>query len=75
MSEHKEGYTPSISAVLPAYNEEKVIADAAKSVAAALEEVTDDYEVVVVNDGSHDATRQVVEAVRPSPGRTPKFGA
>ncbi len=54
---------PSISAVLPAYNEEKVIADTAQSVAAALKEVTDDYEVVVVNDGSRDETRQVVEAL------------
>jgi glycosyltransferase involved in cell wall biosynthesis len=54
---------PSISAVLPAYNEEQVIADTVKSVVAALETVTDDYEVVVVNDGSRDTTRQVVEAL------------
>lgn len=54
---------PSISAVLPAYNEEKVIADTAKSVAEALAPLTDDYEVVVVNDGSRDATRAVVEAL------------
>lgn len=54
---------PSISAVLPAYNEEKVIADTVKSVVAALEGVTDDYEVVVVNDGSRDTTREVVEAL------------
>ena len=53
----------SISAVLPAYNEEMVIADTARSVVAALDEATDDYEVVVVNDGSRDATRQVVEAL------------
>jgi glycosyltransferase involved in cell wall biosynthesis len=54
---------PSISAVLPAYNEEKVIADTATTVAAALAELTDDYEVIVVNDGSRDATRQEVEAL------------
>lgn len=54
---------PSISAVLPAFNEEMVIADTARSVAAALSDITDDYEVVVVNDGSRDRTRQVVEAV------------
>lgn len=51
----------SISAVLPAYNEEKVIADTVAAVVAALTDVTDDYEVVVVNDGSRDRTRQVVE--------------
>lgn len=54
---------PSISAVLPAYNEEMVIADTARSVASALSDITDDYEVVVVNDGSRDRTRQVVETL------------
>ena len=54
---------PSISAVLPAYNEEKIIAATATSMAATLADLTDDYEVVVVNDGSHDATRQIVEAL------------
>ncbi len=54
---------PSISAVLPAYNEEKVIADTVASVVDALSGLTDDYEVVVVNDGSRDATRQVVEGL------------
>ena len=57
---------PSISAVLPAYNEEKIIGDTATSVADALAEFTDDYEVIVVNDGSRDATRQVVEALSDS---------
>ncbi len=54
---------PSISAVLPAYNEEKIIAAAATSMAATLADLTDDYEVVVVNDGSHDSTREIVEAL------------
>ncbi len=54
---------PSISAVLPAYNEEKIIAATATSMATTLADLTDDYEVVVVNDGSRDATRQIVEAL------------
>jgi len=54
---------PSISAVLPAYNEEKIIAATATAMASTLAELTDDYEVVVVNDGSRDATRQIVEAL------------
>lgn len=54
---------PSISAVLPAYNEEKVIGDTAVAVAEALAGLTDDYEVIAVNDGSRDKTREVVEAL------------
>ena len=54
---------PSISAVLPAYNEEKVIADSVATMVATLEDLTDDYEVIVVNDGSRDATREIVEAI------------
>ncbi len=54
---------PSISAVLPAFNEEKIIAASATSMAATLADLTDDYEVVVVDDGSRDATRQIVESL------------
>jgi len=54
---------PSISAVLPAYNEEKIISDTATSMAATLAKFTDDYEVIVVNDGSFDATKEIVEAL------------
>jgi glycosyltransferase involved in cell wall biosynthesis len=54
---------PSISAVLPAYNEEQVIADTVTSMVATLNGLTNDYEVLVVNDGSRDGTRQVVEAI------------
>ncbi len=53
----------SISAVLPAYNEEAIIADTARAVDAVLRELTDDYEVIVVNDGSRDATAARVAAV------------
>ncbi|MBI4212908.1 MAG: glycosyltransferase family 2 protein [Chloroflexi bacterium] len=51
----------SISAVLPAYNEEAVIANTAASLADALERLTDDYEVIVVNDGSQDRTQQQID--------------
>ncbi len=54
---------PSISAVLPAYNEEGVIADTVESMVATLSDLSTDYEVIVVNDGSRDATRQVVEGI------------
>jgi len=46
----------SISAVLPAYNEEEVIAQTVAGVDAALTELVDDFEIIVVDDGSRDAT-------------------
>lgn len=53
----------SISAVLPAYNEEVLIGATATAMAEVLAGLVDDYEVVVVNDGSRDRTRAVVEGL------------
>src|SRR5438067_34263 len=46
----------SISAVLPAYNEQDVIERTVQAVDAALAQLVDDYEIIVVDDGSRDAT-------------------
>jgi glycosyltransferase involved in cell wall biosynthesis len=52
----------SISVVLPAYNEEKNIEPMVSEVVRVMSGLSDDYEVVVVNDGSRDSTaREVVE--------------
>ena len=51
----------SISAVIPAYNEESIIASTVEALEETLSRIVDDYEIVVVNDGSHDATPQIVE--------------
>lgn len=56
----------SISAVLPAYNEEQVIAASVDAMVSALERLGSnyqDYEVIVVNDGSRDRTRAIVEEI------------
>ena len=45
-----------ISVVVPCYNEEKVIAMTFDQLRAALEKITDDYEMIFVNDGSSDGT-------------------
>jgi glycosyltransferase involved in cell wall biosynthesis len=49
----------NISIVIPVYNEEKAIADCLQSV-RYIDYPSDSYEVIVVNDGSTDATAAVV---------------
>ncbi len=55
--------TPPISLIIPAYNEEKVIAQAVQEAEASLSEHFDDFELIVVDDGSSDATATVVKGM------------
>ncbi len=50
-----------ISVVVPCYNEEKVIAMTFDQLRAALEKITDDYEMIFVNDGSSDGTIETLK--------------
>ena len=52
---------PSISAFFPAYNDGGTIASMVISAMLVLEELTDDYEIIVVNDGSSDYTPQILD--------------
>lgn len=52
---------PSISAFFPAYNDGGTIASMVISTLLTLREVSDDYEVIVVNDGSSDYTPEVLD--------------
>lgn len=52
---------PSISAFFPAYNDMGTIASMVISVMLVLEELTDDYEILVINDGSKDFTPQILD--------------
>jgi glycosyltransferase involved in cell wall biosynthesis len=52
-----------ITAVLPAYNEEAIIEQTVRHVAGVLSGLSERYEVVVVNDGSRDATASVLAAL------------
>ena len=50
----------SISAVFPAYNDAGTIPSMVLQALIALRQVTEDYEVVVTNDGSSDSTAEVL---------------
>lgn len=54
---------PSITAFFPAYNDAGTIGSMVVSVIETLEEITDDYEVIVVENGSTDYTVQVLESL------------
>jgi Glycosyl transferase family 2 len=54
--------THSLSVVLPTYNEEQVIASTVEQVTRELANLTRDFEVIVVNDGSTDGTGAVLSA-------------
>jgi glycosyltransferase involved in cell wall biosynthesis len=53
----------SISAVLPAYNEEEVIASSVAAMVQTFEKLSADYEIIVVNDGSRDRTAEILTAL------------
>lgn len=50
-----------ISAFFPAHNEEANIEELTKKTVKVLSEICDDYEVIIVNDGSKDKTKEVAE--------------
>ncbi len=54
-----EARMPKIAIIVPTYNRADMIGDAIQSV---LEQTFVDWELIVVDDGSSDQTRQVVEA-------------
>jgi dolichol-phosphate mannosyltransferase len=51
----------SVSVIIPIYNEEKIIESAIKQCIDALEEGFEDYELIIVNDGSKDSTQSIIE--------------
>lgn len=55
--------TPSLSVIIPAYNEEKNIGQTVQAVTAAASPLFSDYEILIINDCSRDRTGEVVEAL------------
>ncbi len=60
MHEHRRINLPSISVVLPAYNEEENVGPAVTEAIEIVGAVASDYEVIVVDDGSRDGTADKV---------------
>src|SRR5215813_6275920 len=54
----------SIAAVLPAYNEEALIEQTVRNVAAVLKHLVDSFEIVVTNDGSRDRTGEILSRLQ-----------
>lgn len=52
---------PSVSVVMPAYNEEDIIEQVARKCMDYLGRVCPDYELVIVNDGSKDRTGEILD--------------
>ncbi len=53
----------SLSAFFPAYNDQHTIEGIVRTVAVEMRKVTDDFEVVVVNDGSRDNTGAILDGL------------
>jgi glycosyltransferase involved in cell wall biosynthesis len=56
-------YTPTLSCVMPAYNEGKNLGTLVPHVLQALQALGSQVEIVLVNDGSRDDTAQVIETL------------
>src|SRR5260370_26858824 len=52
-------HAPAVSIVLPAFNAERHIAHAIQSV---LDQTFSDFELIIVNDGSTDATETLIQS-------------
>lgn len=53
----------SLTIVLPAFNEEPIIAEAINSAKKAAERITQDFEIIIVDDGSRDRTPDIIKEV------------
>ena len=55
---------PLLSVVVPVYNEDEVLPEFHRRLSAVLATLELDSEIVVVNDGSHDRSVEVIESLR-----------
>src|SRR5437867_12597439 len=58
-----------LTVIVPAYNEQEVLPEFHRRVTAVLETIEADAEILYVNDGSSDTTREVMSALAASDSR------
>ena len=71
MADMKKGTEPKkVTVIIPAYNEEAIIADTVEEVTQALEGMSDKYqwELLLVNDGSKDNTGAIMDELASTNG-------
>ncbi len=59
----RKSSAPSISLFFPAWNEEDYLERAVTRAMSVLNRLTDDYEIILVNDASTDRTREIAEGL------------
>ncbi len=52
---------PGLSILIPAYNEQELLAQSVAQIRAAAAEAAEDFELVIVNDGSADRTGEILD--------------
>ncbi len=62
----EDAVRPSISVVMPAYNEKDNIEEAVRSSLNTLKSACDDFEIVIVDDGSTDGTSEMLDRLSES---------
>ncbi len=55
---------PSLSAFFPCYNDARTIGDLVREADCQLQQLSADYEIIVVNDGSRDESGQVLQELQ-----------
>ncbi len=67
-------FTGKLSVIMPAYNEEGLILHSIQETRAFLDSVGCDYEIIVVDDGSQDATQENATKADPAARRVKVLG-
>jgi polyisoprenyl-phosphate glycosyltransferase len=67
MSKTSDG--PTISVVAPVYNEEKILPEFYRRVVATMEQMGEPFELILVNDGCHDSSPEVMRQLHETDSR------